>query len=157
MHDNEKQALLRSLIENPTTYELQVLDNTMLPEDLKDNKTLVFEIKPPTLEVLAKCALPALKIPEEVRESNDLKWQDAIEYRKEMAEVMAILAHGRKSEHPSWYVPFFLNNLTGKELYILFSESVLKMQTDFFLNSFQIVNQNNPMMMNEINDSTLTS
>lgn len=155
--DKQKQDLLQALIEKPSTYEIQVSDNSMLPDNIKKRKTLSFTIKPPTLEILAKCALPALKIPESIRESKELKLDEAIEYRNEMAEVFAILAHGKATDFPSWYVPFVLNNLTPKELYMLFYESVLKLQTDFFLNSFQIANQNNPMMMNQINDSIPTN
>ena len=157
MQEKEKQALLQSLIEKPTTYELEVLDNSMLPDDIKDNKTIVFEIKPPTLEVLAKCALPALRIPENIREAEDLKLEEAIKYRNEMAEVLAIVVHGKNTDYPEWMPSFILNNLTGKELYIVFYESILKLQTYFFLNSFQIANQNNPMMMNQKKDSTPTN
>lgn len=158
MQDKGKEELLRSLIEKPTVYELEVLDNSMLPDTMKQDKTITVTIKPPTLEVLAKCALPSLKIPEAIRESKDLKLEQAIEYRHEIAEVLAILIHGKKEQHPEWMVPFLLNNLTGKELYMLFYESMLKLQTDFFLNSFQIAGQNNPMMMmSRKNGSTPTN
>ena len=156
--DKEKQHLIQALIEKPSKYDIEVLDNSMLPNSLKKRKSISFIVKPPTLEVLAKCTIPALKIPENVRESKDLKIDEAIEYRNEMAEVLAILSHSKNSDYPSWYIPFFLNNLTAKELYMLFYESVLKMQTDFFLNSFQIASQNNPMMMNKkIKDSIPTN
>lgn len=158
MTNKSKQQLIQALIEKPSNYDIEVIDNSMLPKKLKQRKTISFVIKPPTLEVLAKCSLPALKIPESVRESKDLKLEDAIEYRNEMAEVFAILAHGKPSDYPSWYISFFLNNLTAKELYMLFYESVLKLQTDFFLNSFQIASQNNPMMMmKKAKDLTPTS
>jgi hypothetical protein len=145
--NKDKQHLIQALIEKPTTYNIEVVENFMLPEELKNEKEISFTVKPPTLEVLAKCTIPVLKIPESIRESKDLKIEEAIDYRNEMAEVLAILSHSKNSEYPSWYVSFFLNNLTAKELYMLFYESVLKMQTDFFLNSFQIAGQNNPMMM----------
>ncbi|MEE9408271.1 MAG: hypothetical protein V3V28_09370 [Polaribacter sp.] len=158
MSDKNKQQLIQALIEKPSKYDIEVLDNSMLPDKLKKRKAISFVIKPPTLEILAKCTLPALKIPESVRESKDLKLDEAIEYRNEMAEVFAILAHGKPSDFPTWYVPFFLNNLTAKELYMLFYESVLKLQTDFFLNSFQIASQNNPMMMmKKVKDLTPTN
>ncbi|MBD0822643.1 hypothetical protein [Aestuariibaculum marinum] len=151
---DNKQKLIQSLIEKPSTYRIGVVDGSMLPEELKDHKELEFIVRPPSLEVLAKCAEPVLRIPDEVRESKELKLDEAVKYMNEMAEVFAILAHGKSSEYPSWYIPFILKNVTGKELYMLFYESVLKLQTDFFLNSFQIVDQNNPMMMT--NPSVLT-
>ena len=92
----------------------------MLPNNIKKRKTLSLTIKPPTLEVLARCALPALKVPESVRESKDLKLDEAIKYRNEMAEVLAIMFHGKATDYPKWYVPFILNNVTSKELYMLF-------------------------------------
>lgn len=156
--DSQKQHLIEALIEKPSNYNIEILDHSMLPDKLKKRKAISFVIKPPTLEVLAKCTLPALKIPESVRESKDLKLDEAIEYRNEMAEVFAILAHGKATDYPNWYVPFILRNVTPKELYMLFYESVLKLQTDFFLNSFQIASQNNPMMMmKKIKDLTPTN
>ena len=155
--DQKKQHLIQALIEKPTKYDIEVLDNSMLSDELKDKEVISITIKPPTLEVLAKCTIPALKIPESIRESKDLKLDQAIEYRNEMAEVLSILAHGKSDDYPSWYVPFFLKNLTPRELYMLFYESMLKLQTDFFLNSFQIANQNNPMMMKNQKVSILTN
>lgn len=148
MSDRDKQQLVNAFLEKPSVYTIEVIDNSMLPASLIENLELEFTIKAPSLEVLAKCALPMLKIPESIRESADLKFEDAIQYRSEMAECIAILAHGKDSVIPEWYIPFFLKNLTAKELYMLFYESIMKLQTDFFLNSFQIANQSNPMMMN---------
>ena len=155
--DKKKQDLLQALTEKPSTYEIEVSDGSMLPSNLKRRKTISFTIKPPTLEIMAKCAIPVLKIPQEVRESTDLNLETALQYRKEMAEVLAILAHGKASDYPKWYVPFILNNITPKELFVVFYESSLKMNSGFFLNSFQIVNQNNPMMMNKVKDSIPTN
>lgn len=158
MKDKGKEALLKSLIEKPTVYELEILDNSMLPTSMIDDKTIKLTIKPPTLEVLAKCALPSLKIPEEIRQSKEIKLEEAVKYRNEIAEVLAILIHGKKEQHPEWMVPFLLNNLSGKELYMLFYESMLKLQTDFFLSCFQIADQNNPMIMSQKkNDLTPTN
>jgi len=154
--DREKQDLLEALVEKPSTYEIKVSDRSMLPSNLKGRKTISFTIKPPTLEVLAKCALPVLNIPESIRESKELKLDGAVAYRNEMAEVLAILAHGKATDPPDWYVPFVLNNLTPKELYMLFYESVLKLQTDFFLNCFQIADRNNPMLMDKVGGSIPT-
>ena len=145
---DSKQKAIEALIEKPSNYKIQVSDNSMLPNKMKKKKMVSFVIKPPSVEVLAKCALPVLKIPENLRQaSKDLKFEEAIKYRNEIADVLSILAHGKDTEPPTWYSPFFLKNLTPKELYLLFYESIMKMQTDFFLNSFQIANQNNPMMM----------
>ena len=155
---DEQQKLLESLIEKESKYEIDVLDNSMLPDNLKKRKKLGFTVKPPTMEVLAKCAIPLLTIPEEVRSTKELKLDVALKYRKQMAEVFSIIAHGKNSDVPDWYVDFILNNVTGKELFFLFQETALKLQSDFFLSSFQIASQTNPMtMMKKTVDSTLTS
>lgn len=157
MQEKEKQALIKSLIEEPSTYEIEVQDNSMLPASLIDEETVTITIKPPTLEVLSKCAQTALSVPENIRTAPNVDIEEALKFKNEMVKVLSIMAHGsKKGDIPEWYEPFFLKNLTGKELYILFYESILKMQTDFFLSSFQIVNQNNPMMMNQKNDSIPT-
>ncbi|WP_142783349.1 hypothetical protein [Changchengzhania lutea] len=155
--DKQKQDILKALIEKPTTYTIDVKDASMLPDDLKGKQTLKFTVKPPTLEVLSKCASIVMGIPEDIRESKDLNIDEAVRYRSEMAQVFSILAHGKQDDYPDWYVSFILNNVTAKELYMLFYESVLKLQTDFFLNSFQIASTSNPMMMNPKNDSTPTN
>ncbi|MBS9774580.1 MAG: hypothetical protein KGV59_05420 [Tenacibaculum sp.] len=144
---NNQEQLIKAITEKPSKYEIEVLENEMLPKNLKQRKTLLFVIKPPTLEVLALCAEPMLKIPNEIREKENVDLKDALKYRKEIAEVLAILSHGKSTEYPKWYVNFFLKNLTGKDLYQLFYETSLKINTGFFLNSFQIASQTNPMMM----------
>ncbi len=149
MKDLQKQKLIEALIEKPSIYDIDVIDNSMLPDAIKNEKTITIEIKPPTMEVLSMCALPMFRIPESIRESKDLKVEDALKHVNEMVEVLAILSHGKSTNYPDWYVPFFRSNLSSKELYMIFYESTLKLQTDFFLKSFQIVSQNNPMMMNE--------
>ncbi len=146
--DTQKKLLIEALIEKPSNYDIDVNENSMLPSNLKKRKTLSFIIKPPTIEVLAKCVVPILRIPEEFKAvGKEIKIEEAIEYRNEMVEVLAILSHGKTTDYPKWYPEFFLKNLTAKEVYNLFYESILKLQTDFFLNSFQIASQNNPMMM----------
>lgn len=155
--DKQKQQLLKSLIEKPSEYEVEVLDNSMLPIDLKEKKTIKLIIKPPTLEVLAKCALPALKIPEHVREATNIKLEEAVKYIDEISETLAILSHGESTPYPEWMIEFFKKNLTGQELYYIFYESMVKLQTDFFLKSFQVVSQNNPMMMNNPKNSIPTN
>ena len=148
---NEQQKLLESLIEKESKYEIDVIDNSMLPDNLKKRKKLGFTVKPPTMEVLAKCAIPLLTIPEEVREAKNLQLDEPLKYRRQMAEVFSIIAHGKNTDVPSWYVDFVLNNVTGKELFYLFQETALKLQSDFFLNSLQIASQTNPMMMKKRN------
>lgn len=156
MNIKQKQ-LLESLIEKPSNYDIDVTDSSMLPDNLKKRQSISFTIKPPSMEVLAKCAIPLLNIPEEVREAKELTLDKALEYRKEMAEVIAIIAHGKNTDVPEWYVGFILNNVSGKELFGLFQDTALKLQSDFFLNSFQIASATNPMMMNpKKSGSTLT-
>lgn len=147
--DNNKEKLIHALISKPSIYEITVLDGSMLPDKLKDSEFISFEIKPPTMEVLAKCTIPMFKIPEEVRESKNLKLEEAIKYRHEIVEVLAILAHGSESgDYPKWHIRFLLTNLDPEQSYLIFYESSLKFKQDFFLSSFQIA-KNNPMMMNQ--------
>ena len=159
MENQEK--VLRALIEKPSKYTIEVSDNSMLPEADKEKKELTFTIKPPTLEVLSKCAVPLLKVPENIRNSSNLKLEDVIPFIKEMTECISVLAHGQSDDYPAWYPEFFSKNLTGKEVYMLFYESSLKTQTDFFLSSFQSAGALNPMMMTSstktmMEDSTRT-
>lgn len=147
-----KKKLLEALIEKPSNYEVDVQDNSMLPNNLKSRKTISFTIKPPTLEVLAKCAIPLQDVPEHIKEGKDIKIEDAILYTSQMVEMISILSWGKTSNYPSWYEPFMLKNLTAKEVYLIFHESALKLQSDFFLASFQVANEN-PMNMK---DSTHT-
>lgn len=151
--EKNKIDLINALIEKPSTYEWEVLDNSMLPKKLKSRKTITFIVKPPTLETLSKWSAIVLRIPKDVRKRDpkELELEDIVEYRQEMAECISVLSHGSSpGEYPNWYVQFILFNLTPKELYILFYETNLKMQTDFFLNSFQSAKGRNPMTMNKL-------
>lgn len=148
--EKEKIKLLSALIEKPSTYEIEVIDNSMLPLSKLDSKTIVLTVRPPSLETLSKCAIPVLKIPEEIKNSTGLTLEDAIKYTDEMVESIAIIVHGKSSEIPDWLIPFIKNNLTPKELYHIFIETVMKLQSDFFLSSFQIVGKDNPMMMSQM-------
>lgn len=146
--ENNKELLLKALTEKPTNYAIEVSDNSMLPEELKTLESITFTVKPPVLSVLAKCALTMERIPETIKASKEtIKLEDAINYIDEMAEVIAILAHGKTSDFPSWYVSFIINNVTPKDLFYLFQEVSLKTQSSFFLNSFQIANVANPLVM----------
>ncbi len=140
MEDN-KQKLVGALIEKPSIYEIEVTDNSMLPKNLKHRKTLTYVIKPQSIEVMALCTDVSYRIPQEIREKKDLKINEVIKYVNEMAEVISIMTF-RTLEYPKWSVPFLLKNITAQEMYAVFYESMLKLQSDFFLQSFQIANQN---------------
>lgn len=144
-----KEKLLDAFLENPTSYKIKVSDASMLPEKLKNKKEIGFTIKPPVLSVLAKCAKVLQNIPPEITDpEKNVQLAEAINYIDEMAECFAILAHGKTTEFPEWYKPFLINNVTPKEMFYLFSEASLKTQSSFFLNSLQVANVSNPMMMN---------
>lgn len=134
--DKQNELLINAFIEKPSIYEIDVNDASMLPKHLQEKDTLTFSIKPPSLEVLAKCAIPSLKIPEEIRNSEKPTFEDIIKYRNEIVEILSIMAHNKKSDYPKWYTSFFLNNLTPKEMYLMFYESFLKSQTGFFFELF---------------------
>ena len=144
--NREKQELLQALIEKPSRYEITVVDNSMLPADLKKENTISFTVCPPSLEVLAKVALSMLSIGEDIKE---LTLEKAVKHRRVLAEIFSILAHGKTTEIPHWNVPFILKNVTPKELFYLIQETALKTQSDFFLNSFQLASQMSPMMINK--------
>lgn len=146
---DNREKILQAFIEQPSTYKIAVSDNSMLPKSMKNKKEVVFTIKPPVLSILAKCAIPIGKIPKELLDAEkEIDFKDAVKYTNEMTEVFAILAHGKITEYPSWYISFILNNITPKELFFLFKEVALKTQSSFFLSSFQIVGISNPMTMN---------
>lgn len=160
MSDKSKQHLIQALIEEASNYYIDVLDNTMLPDNLKEKKEIHFEIKPPTIYTMSKCALSALKIPEELRDKDikDIKLEEIIKYSEEIVEIISIFAHGsKKGDYPKWNIPFLLKNLDPKDLYKIYIETSLKLQSGFFLNSFQNASQNNPMMMKKVKDSILTN
>lgn len=143
-----KEKLLNAFLETPSHYKISVSDNSMLPEKLKDKKEIGFTVKPPVLSVLALCSAVLQKIPEHIiNPEADVKLSDALEYIEEMAQCFSILAHGKTTEYPDWYVPFLINNVTPKEMYYLFSEAALKSQSSFFLSSIQVASVSNPMMM----------
>lgn len=144
-----KQELIQALIEKPSVYEIDVLDNSMLPDKLKKRTSLSFTVKPPTIEVLANCADIIMQVPQEVREKQDLALDEAAKYVTEMAGVVCVLAHP-KGTPPKWYLPFIKANLTPKELFMLFKEASMKTQADFFLASFQNASLANPMTINDL-------
>lgn len=144
-----KKELIQALIEQPSEYVIDVLDGSMLPDKIKERKSIKFTIKPPTIDVLAKCAKVMMKVPKEVREKQDLELDDAIGFIDEMAGAISILCH-KKGTPPKWQLPFIKANVTPKELFMLFKEASMKTQADFFLTSFQTASQANPMMLNDL-------
>ena len=144
--NREKQELLQALIEKPSSYEITVLENSMLPDHLKERKTLLFTVSPPSIEVLARVAIPMFSIGENIKE---LTLEKAVKHRRVLAEIFSIMAHGKTTEIPHWYTSFILKNVTPKELFYLIQETALKTQSDFFLNSFHLASQINPMMIHK--------
>lgn len=151
----DEKKLLQAFLEKPTIYKIDVLDNSMLPENIKAKKKLSFVSKPPSLKVLALCAETLLNVPQDVRSGKIESFENAMKYATEIVKCLAIMFHGKASEFPKWYVPFLINNLTSNELYQIFQESVLKSQSGFFLNCFQILEVSNPMLMTK--SSTLSN
>lgn len=141
-----RQKLLTALVEKPSRYTIDVVDNSMLPANIQDSKKLDFVVKPPTLETLAKCAIPLQEIPQELMKDN-IVIKDVLPYIDQLVKVICVVSHGKETDYPDWYEPFFKKNTTPKEVFQIFQEVSLKMQTDFFLTSFQIASQANPMMM----------
>lgn len=144
------EKLLNTFINKATNYKVDVIDNSMLPANLKKEKQISFSISSPSLDILTKCGLILEKIPKEVRTSTDDKQfiHKSLNYTKEMAEIFCLISWGKSKSLPVWYLPFILSNVTAKEMYHLFYEISLKMQPSFFLNSIQIAEMINPMMKN---------
>ncbi len=149
------QKLLEAFIEQPTTYTIDVLDNTMLPEGIKDKKQLKFTIRRPTLKVLASMALPLSKIPKEIQFKENLELSEAAPYLRDMVKSIAVAMHGaRGNSMPDWYEDFLFANLTDMELFLIFKEASIKSNSSFFLSYIHSASQTNPMM---IENSTPTS
>jgi len=149
---SDRKKLLEAVIEKPTTYEVDVLDNSMLPEKLKNRKTLSFVIKPPTISTLTRCAIHLDDIPEQLKKGENVNLEDAIKHTDTLIKMICVLSWGKATNYPEWYEPFMRENLTPKEVFQIFHESSMKMGTDFFLTSFQIASEN-PMTMKDRSDS----
>ena len=154
----DQQKVLQALVEEPSRYYITVLDGTMLPAGMQKKKEVEFEIKPPTMEVLAQCAIPLQSLPDKPEK---MTFKEAVSYIDQMVRIVCIVCH-RSTKYPSWCEPFIKNNTTPKELHFIFHETYAKMKTDFFLNSFQTASLINPMMMKTkremmISDSILTN
>jgi hypothetical protein len=148
--EQSKAQILSALIMEESNYEIDVVDNSMLPDHLKKKEVMEFVIKPPVLDTLNRMAKVAMRIPEEHRQIDTAK-EISIQYIEEIVEILAIMVHGNsKKPMPEWYVPFFMKNCNTEDLFKLYQESSMKIRTDFFLPCFQTANVLNPMMM--IND-----
>lgn len=145
---NEAEArkqVLHALMEKPTTYKIDVEVGSMLPKDLKDSKEIEMIIKPPTLHVMTLAGLEANKIPEEILNIKEFSLQKALPYVDEVIRILCIMVY-QDDEYPEWWEEFFKKNCTPDEIFKMLQECHVKMRSDFFLNSFQIIGTN-PMMM----------
>lgn len=144
-----KVKALKALRSEPSTYHIEVIDNTALPERLKDKKKISFTIKVPTLGVLSQIAQVIESLPPELFSGDTAMTKQAMENVPAIRKMLAILAHGNPQKKiPSWYEPFLGDNLTLEESLMLWQEAALKIQTDFFLPFFQGAKMMNPMGMN---------
>lgn len=138
---------LHALRNEDSTYWIEVIDNTSLPENLKKKKEIKFVIKPPTLGVLTEVAKVVEQLPPEIFEDEGMNAK-ALAHVKDICSMIAIVAWGKPNkEMPDWYDPFLRDNLTVDEVLRLWFEVMQKMQTDFFLPFFQTARQVNPMTM----------
>jgi hypothetical protein len=153
----DESKLLQALIEEPTRYTIDVLDGTMLPENIKNKKTLDFVVKPPTLEILSKAAIILQEVPEEILKAESLGLKEVAPYIDLIIKVICTVSYGQKGDYPDWYEPFFKSNITPKEAFGIFQEVSIKMQSDFFLSSFQIATKLNPLMLKNPGDLTHTN
>lgn len=153
--ETARTLLLDSLMHKESRYEIDVIDNSMLPDNLKDREVLHFVIKPPVILTLTRMASVALRIPEEYRQI-EVDPIEVLKYGQEVAEIFAIMAHGSNEKPmPDWYVPFLMKNCTPADLLRLYQESSMKIRTDFFLPCFQIASAANPMLMKRMTGTNL--
>ena len=146
----DKAKVLTALIEEPTRYTIDILDYSMLPEKMKGKKTLDFLFKPPTIQTLSQCALSIEKLPKELlKPEKQLTLQEVLPYSDVIVDILCVLSYAKKEAFPDWYAPFIKQNCTPKEIYHIFQEVSMKMQSDFFLSCFQVAKLTNPMMMNK--------
>lgn len=138
---------LNALRNKPSKYFIEVIDNTSLPEKLKNKKEIAFVINPPTFDTLTEIALITESLPEELF-TNEAMNKKALEHIGEIIKIIAVLAHGNtRKKMPDWYLPFLSSNLNLQETLQLWFECAQKIQTDFFLPFFQIARAMNPMTM----------
>lgn len=142
-----KNKLLNSLANKPTTYKIDVLDNSMLPEELKGEKVISMTIKPPTLSIMTAAALETNQIPEEVLKMEVYSLKKSLPYLDNVLRILCIMSC-ENQDYPVWLIEFLKKNTTPEDVFKMLQECHIKMKSDFFLNSFHIVNTN-PMMMNK--------
>lgn len=136
-----------ALKSKPTEYEIDVKDNSMLPDNLKGKDVLFFVIKPPTLSTLQQLAEIVNTLPEDVFKP-DTMTAEVMKHIPTINEMIAILVHGSsKKKMPEWYVPFFGKNITTEETLLIWQETTIKLQSGFFLPFFQTARLLNPMTM----------
>ena len=144
----DKAKVLTALIEKPTRYTIDILDHSMLPEKMKGKKTLDFLFKPPTIQTLSQCALSIEKLPKELLQTDSQPTlQEVLPHADVIIDILCILSYAKKEAFPDWYAPFIKQNCTPKEIYHIFQEVSMKMQSDFFLSCFQVAKLTNPMRM----------
>lgn len=141
----EKLEMLEAFQQSETTYHIDVLDNSMLPEKLKERKKIDFIVNPPVITTLARAAQVMETIPQTVLSEEEIDFNKAYKYAKEMVQVFCIISWAKNTDYPEWYEPFIMQNVTPRELYLMFQEVVLKSQIGFFLNSFHLNKIGNPM------------
>ena len=152
----QRKRLLQAVVEKPSHYHVKVEDNSMLPAKMKNKKEVSFTVKPPTIEVLAQCAIYFNDIPEDLlNPEKQIRLNDVLPYHENMVKALCTIIN-RSADYEDWYEPFIYKHLTPREVFQIFHETSLKMGTDFFLTSFQIASQTNPMMLRNPKDSTLT-
>jgi len=150
---DNKEKLINAFVQNPTTYTIEVRNNEMLPEDMKENEELNITIKPPSTYVLGLCASMMFDVPEKILKMDNIDLKEAMEYQETIAKIICVLSH-EKPNYPKWWVDFILKNVAIVDLLKIMNETALKCNPSFFLSCFQIAEASNPMMLS---DSTPTS
>ncbi|MEI6865567.1 hypothetical protein [Flavicella sp.] len=141
---DKEQALIQAFIRKPTTYTISVRNGSMLPNKIK--KEISFTVKPPTAYVLGLCADVLGEVSDEVFLDKELDLKQVMKYQTQIAQVLSVLSY-EKPDFPEWYVEFICKNVELVELQGIIQETAVKCNPSFFLNSFQIAKEQNPMMM----------
>lgn len=150
---DNREKLINAFVQKPTTYSIEVRNNEMLPEELKEKKEIDFIIKPPSTYVLGLCATLMFEVPEEIIKMQDVDLKDALKYQETIAQIITVLSY-EKMDYPDWCIDFILKNVAIVDLMKIMNETALKCNPSFFLSCFQIAEATNPMMLN---DSTHSS
>lgn len=152
--NKKRQQLIDSFVRNPTTYTIQVRDNSMLPKELKSKKELSFTVRPPTIHVLSLAASVLSEIPEELLpEGDEMNFDDALKYQDQIVRVLCVYFH-EGTDFPEWWPAFILKNVSTVDLLKIMQETAVKCSPGFFLSCFQVAAQSNPMMMTGTRNTT---